>query len=356
MEYKIGGEFEIPYDLLLRPKVGDNSIAKKRYSIRLDVARSAIFVALKEIVKRGGKPEAWLPRYCCESMLIPFDQMGFKINFYSMGDCLNRPYGLPERIDNSTFLFIHYFGKKNLPIIDWLIGQGKRFFVIEDCVQACLNEGVGHYGDFAVYSFRKFFPQPDGALLASDNPIDYKLAPPREEFISKKFLGKVIRQYGGESEVFLELFNTAEKLIDKKICPRNMSWLSSYIFERTDLVAAKNKRRANFSYMTGLLKSTRLSGGQIELLFDNIEKEEVPLGLPVKIKAGRRDELRRFLMSQNIFCAAHWPLKENGDHLVWKTEFELSKSILTLPIDQRLNKDSLEYMVDRLDLFFKRKS
>jgi len=121
MNCRIGGEFGISFDFFLQPlKIFNKTAYKKKFHMYLDTGRSALFAALTNIIQQGGNREAWLPYYCCDSVILPFRQLGFKINFYSMGGDLNTPNQLPKRLNEATFLFIHYFGKKNHAVLDWL--------------------------------------------------------------------------------------------------------------------------------------------------------------------------------------------------------------------------------------------
>lgn len=356
MNGPIGGEFGISIEDLQQFLLSsERPDYKKKHHIFLDTGRSAIYVALTNIIQLGGNKEAWLPRYCCDSVILPFQQLGFKINFYSMGEDLKTPGNMPSDLKGKTFLFIHYFGKKNSVIIDWLneVSKGNQsFFIIEDCVQATLNENVGHFGQYAIYSYRKLLAQPDGAVLAFDTPFDCRLAEPNEKFISEKLAGKIIRQYGGEAKIFLDLFAEAEVIIDDVICPRMMSWLSRFLFERTDLVSVASIRRRNWVYLTELLRSSGLADKNISMLYDSLEDGEVPLGLPVKIEDRYRDDFRNFLKQHNIYCPIHWPIQYEDNRSIWDKDIKLSKEILTLPIDQRLNQEALSFMVDKLKLFW----
>jgi hypothetical protein len=202
-----------------------------------------------------------------------------------------------------------------------------------------------------VYSYRKFFPQPDGALLASDFPLDSDtLAPADEAFVSRRLIGKLIRGEG-DADLSLSLFARAEEIIDSSICPREMSCLSHYLLARTDFAAIARKRRANYFYLVHALKQVALEYDLIHPLFNSLEDNEVPLGLPVVINPVYRNRLRNFLISQQVYCPVHWPL-EAEESISWKDELELSRSLLTLPLDQRLDYAALDYLVERLSQFF----
>jgi len=353
-EYKIGGEFELSVDNFLKPKTNLNlNYPKKKNYLYLDTGRSAIYIALLSIIRQGGKREAWVPRYCCKSVLLSFKKLGFQLHFYSLGNDLNSPCDLPTRLDGEIFFFIHYFGKTNQAILDYLekAKRQQHFFVIEDCVQALLNTKVGTY-DYVVYSYRKFFPQPDGALLASDINFDIDtLAPADEAFVSRRLIGKLVREEGDEN-LFLDLFARAEEMIDSCICPREMSCISHYLLDRTDFASIAQKRRENFLYLMQLLKLKAFDFDLIHPLFDSLEDNEVPLGLPIVVNPFYRDKLRDFLSIQQIYCPIHW-LLTGEESLTWEAEVLLSRSLLTLPTDQRIDSSALAYLIDKISDFFK---
>ncbi len=170
---RLGGEFEIDPKSLQSKVIAAAPNMPMPYTMSLDTGRSGILVALQDILRRGGRKIAYLPAYCCESVLIPFQQLGFELRFYSTGKDIATPVGMPADVEDSTFLYVHYFGMRNDKVTQWLkqARSGARFFVIEDCVQAGLTSDVGNDGDYAVTSFRKIASQPDGAMLGSRTPL-----------------------------------------------------------------------------------------------------------------------------------------------------------------------------------------
>lgn len=355
--YRIGGELEIGPEQLAAPVLRHSLTLPKPFLLWADTGRSAIHLALQEIIRQGGKKQAWLPAYCCPSVIAPFAALGFAIRFYSMGTDLQSPAGLPPKLaDGETFLFIHYFGFRNKPIIDWLnsVPRNDGAFVLEDCVQASLNSNVGDIGDYAFTSYRKFLAQPDGALLGSNAPCESQLGEADEAFVSGRFVGKLLRPFAPD-EAFLHLFDETEKRLDAVTRPAGISWLSGYLMERTDIPAIRHKRRKNWEGMHQRLARMNPDGKWLTPLFKELLDEgETPLGLPVLVHNGRRDKLRNYLRSKSIYCPVHWLL----DHLsqqpndLFTAENSLSSSMLTLPIDQRLGADALDYFVECIKDFF----
>jgi len=207
MDFRIGGEFEISYQMLAKPMVNsyDFSYSKKN-NLLVNTGRGALYLALQKAKEFFGFSKAWVPAYCCSSVLLPFRQLGFEISYYSLGNELRQESYLPKDLGNSIFLFIHYFGKKNQVVVDYLTNQSKDSIIFEDCVQASLSNNVGQTGHFVFNSYRKFFPQPDGAVIASNYDLSYNLLPADEQFVMQKLLGKIIRHQSQDEKLFLPFF------------------------------------------------------------------------------------------------------------------------------------------------------
>ena len=354
MKYRIGGEFELDTDLLAHEIC--NTLVNDVNFIYTDLGRSALKLALQAILQNGGSKQAWLPTYCCSSVIQPFQELGFNIKYYSMGSDLKTPENLPLQMNDSTFLYIHYFGKKNSVIIEWL-AQHKNIencFIIEDCVQASLSDNVGFYGDFSVRSYRKFLPQPDGALLTTTQSFKYQFAQSIEEFISRKVVGKLLRGSNQAEQEFLKLLAESEQVVEQNVIPRHMSWISNFLYNKTDIDYIKQQRRNNWLHFHSLLQASCRYESVIKPLHTSLEAGEVPLGYPVIIKHNLRNDLRYFLMQHGIFCPIHWVIDDEyyagyGDIGIEKT---ISASIITLPIDQRITDEMLQYMLKTIETFF----
>lgn len=355
MTFRIGGEIEISPAILGAPPFASIPSLPKPNAVWLDTGRSALYLALLEIIRHGGTRRAWLPAYVCESVVTAFRALDFELKFYPVGRRLDDPR-FPDKIAmGETFLYVHYFGHANNAAVDWLKQaeyQG-NFFVIEDCVQASLNVDVGTLGDFAITSYRKFLPQPDGALLGSNTPIEPLLHEPDEAFVSARFLGKLLRYQADQNqETFLALFGEAENRLEQGFRPRKISWLSEYLMIRTDIGTVSKKRRQNWHDLANHFKNTPWMGKVMAPIFEDLGNGAVPLGFPVRVQGGKRDPLRRHLAENHIYCPIHWELPHLQDETAWREELELSRSILTLPIDQRLETPHIAYMVQSIKTFF----
>lgn len=354
---RIGGEFEISLEDFVRPKQDMPFFYKKKENyLQVDTGRSALLLALQDILRKGGERKAWVPAFSCDSVLLPFIQLGFSLHFYSMGEDLQSPRVLPDEVKGSTFLFINYFGKANHRIMNWIKTHPHRsqMFVIEDNVQAMLSRNVGDTGDYVVYSFRKFLPQPDGAVLAfNQSEGKFVLEDPDENFVSGKVIGKIIRGTQTESSHFLQLFHKTEDRINSDIRPRSISFMSQFLLERTEFSSIAEVRKDNWENLYYMIRSEGEVFSNITPLFNSLEKEEVPLGFPVRITNIDRDSLRQYLAEKHIYCPIHWDIQGRPQATGWPDEL-LSRNILTIPIDQRVGLREIEYIFHQLNSFVKR--
>lgn len=343
---RIGGEIPVAPELLDLPPSSSwkPPTFNRKTEIWLDTGRSALALALDAIIKQGATRKAWLPSYLCGSIADAFLAKGFSVNYYPVKADLTME-APPRRIQaGDAFLFIHYFGIKNTSALEWLSASGGGFWVIEDAVQAPFTKGVGEAGDFVFTSLRKFLPQPDGALLSGNHPVEGGIDAPSESFVSKKFIGKLLRGFSGNDEAFLRLLEDSEKEL-KDIRPRGISTLSRFIMERTDFESVSNRRRSNYLCLAELISG--ISG--VSPLFPALPEGAIPLGLPVLAK--ERDRLRKRLAERNIFCSVHWPL-EHEDSPETASAHKLGSMILTLPVNQDYNKESMERVQKAIREFY----
>ena len=349
---RMGGEFELNPALFCRAPDQAAPTLPTPFSCWTDTGRSALLIAGKDILRSGGKPVVWLPAFCCVSVATAFQQSGFTLNYYTSSELHGEASVEPSPQPGETLLFVHYFGHRN----HQRVMQADRcrrdgVHVVEDCAQAALTEGVGATGHYAVTSLRKFLPQPDGALLGAQNALPVDLADADEAFVSARALAKLLRGTNVADECFLSLFEESEARLDESsIVPREISWLSRQLMSRTDLADIAMRRRRNHQSLFRALLDHLPS--VLNAVLADVDRGEVPLGLPVRVTNGRRDALRGFLASQSVFCPIHWNLphlprtaESAADHL-------LASEILPLPIDQRMGDLHIQRLIRLLQKFF----
>ena len=333
----IGGDFQLNDELLKSKSIGKSlqETFKNTNFILTDTGRSALALALLEIKRKYSIKKAWLPLFSCHSISHTFSHCGFEINYYGMGSNLNNPNGLSKVINNAVIFFIHYFGKKNNEMIDFLNDikdRNQKIIIIEDLVHTCLSSQFGEYGDYSIHSLRKFLPVPDGGILTSRTEVSCNFEEPNENFISYKVLSKLLRGFTEYDEIYLELEKKGESIIDSKIVPREISNFTKIIFQKININSIQSRRIKNWKELNVKIRNN--DSLSFTPLFNYLSDGEVPLGFPVLVK-GCRDNFRKYLITNNIYCPIHWELKHIKSNRYYE-DVSLSSRILTIPIDQRM--------------------
>lgn len=353
---RLGGDFEIIPELFIAQKNMSINFINQKNMIWTDLGRSAIKLAVEDILNRQSKKHVYLPIYVCSSVIKSFEELEFEIEYYSMGENLNQP-NLENIIieENSIFLFVNYFGLEN-PIYKLLVEQKSKidFYIIEDNVQAAFSIFQHQVSDYKIYSFRKFVCQPDGALVISKKELIKRpaLGEINKEFVRDQIYGKILRNEVSMTDNYLSLLKKSEsKLDNQKIIPRKISDISLFIMERQDIQEISDKRKENWLFLLNEINKNIYLKKHVHYILNRLKNNEVPLGFPIIVDCKIRDELLTKMREKNIFCPVHWNINNypNNENKKFEIDFDISKKIITLPIDQRISKKHLSYLIDSLE-------
>lgn len=332
----IGGEFE----LASIPSKGLAEIGCYRYAS----GRSALYQILKTVSRVVSK--VWFPDWLCESMIDAAKQAGMAYGFYRLGSDL--------RMDVSRFVeqqesdggsdavvLVNYFGLVDLEesIAELKALNGAKI-IIEDDVQALfsfLYESPGS-ADFRFTSLRKSIPAPDGGLVRTEWEMPKATEP--NTFARFKLEGSLLKGKAGvqmDDCEYLRLFEEGERLIDQNYDSR-MSDEAAYVLASEDMQSAASRRRANAHYLVEELECLGIKP------IIPIKDKCVPLFVPICLE--NRDEVRRELRKNNIFCPVHWPLR--ADMMALDMGRRMAEKELSLVVDQRYGIDDMISIVNVL--------
>lgn len=150
------------------------SVADLRHTALVTSGRAAIYQALRALRIAPGST-VLVPSYHCPTMVAPVVVAGLSARFFGL-----RTDGLPDldRIDPDctksakAMIVSHYFGRSQslAEVRQWCDQRG--IALIEDCAHCFFGQAgdrpIGAWGDYATASLTKFFPVPEGGLLASN--------------------------------------------------------------------------------------------------------------------------------------------------------------------------------------------
>lgn len=275
-------------------------------------ARSAIKYLFDHLKPR----EIWLPSYLCKTII----QGDHNFKFYDC-DIFDNPskYFHLANKEGNIFYYIEYFGfKKNVDF------ENKKCVVVQDCAQSVFLKKNPHV-DYAIYSFTKMLPVPDGGSIVGDIDPIYKT--PCSDFLeSIEFLKNPIDlRRKGDSD-WRNLYLKSKKI--KPVGNYQISDYSKEVINNIDLASLSEKFTKNYNLISSLINP----------LFEL--KDNVPLGFPILLK--NRDFVLKSLIENKIYPAIHWKLPH-----YFKKASSLEKKILTIPCAWCCD-DEIDYLCEKI--------
>jgi hypothetical protein len=294
-----------------------------------------------------------LPAYLCPTVVDTIESCGLSCNYYNVfPDFTIDINDLQCRLaDRQAVYFINYFGfSHEAHILNYLSDlQGAGRIVIEDNAQAGFLTNTT--GAFVFNSMRKFCPF-DGGYLKTANDIKpylgaYKGRENRRLPLIRQYR-KQLRDYlfddADDRESLEVLFAQAEEYYASDGVILGDEQERQQI-EHLNWSAIKEVRRKNYTSLLGLISGINL----IVPIFSALQPENMPLGLPVYVRDGLRDQLNEYLGENGIGLTIHWEDLVNDPRLNGNAlAVEMTRNILTLAIDQYTNQEQLEYLSQKI--------
>jgi hypothetical protein len=314
MAREIGSEFH------RMPLEKGHGLALPRPGSLVFSGRTAIEAVLKNLPNAH---TALLPSYCCDSMIVPFRDVGIEVKFYRV----NWDNGLKVEIKESAdiLLWCNYFGFKNeMPEFDGV--------VIEDITHSMLSDSPSHSrSDYMVASLRKWEPVNCGGYCSMEGEGN---APP-DEFVQLKSAAMNLKKDYLEDldpkkkPQFLSMFGESNHWLAEHYSGLSIDSFSRDYLESVDVETQREKRRNNASALYEGLS------GKVQFMFP-VEDMDCPLFVPILLP--NRDEVRAHLIKNEIYCPIHWPKPEGAESNIYDHE-------LSLVCDQRYGTEDMERIV-----------
>ncbi len=360
-ESGIGSEFGLSslsgYEIRVRGSRRSDGFGR---ALQTANGRAALGLAARYVSRSGGNQRntVLLPAYLCHSMIQPFAELGLKIRFYPVGQDLSiKSEEISKRIDEHTLtvLLVHYFG---FPQTEDVAATLKEKFpsvaVIDDRTHLLLSDLQSEYASanaVAVYSARKWGPFPDLGLViwpnSAGNGSHHQLLDNGYDFPfgSWRLLGSLLRVpfFVWPSDLLRRLslapFHKADAILDRRVQIRFASPFSKVLWRFWDWMSAWRTRRENYQYLLCNWPSTDL-----EPLFKTLPPSVCPLGFPIRTE--KRDDVKQYLLSRNIFPPIHWirPPQLSAEEFPEATT--LATQELTIPIDQRYGLKHMDHILE----------
>lgn len=287
-----------------------------------------------------------MPSWCCDSMVKPFVDAGYLVRFYPV----IWDKGLYQNIDtNCDVLFLmDYFGYSatKLDIHDY------KGVVIRDITQSMFSTS---YSDANYYfgSLRKwcgvwtggYLWTQDGHRVDDISSDDKGYVNKRKEAMRLKSLYISCQKNNQGSKVtdkaYLSIYEDAEEILEQ-IGVAKASERDYELAQKLDLDFLISSRRTNAEVLRNALADW--------LVFPEMKNDDCPMFVPIIVPDGKRDELRKYLIKNDIYCPIHWPL--SSYHRINEIEQFIYKNELSLVCDQRYNNEDMNRVVDSINAFF----
>lgn len=296
--------------------------------------------ALKAIAREYSPRMVLIPALACESMIMPFERYGHKVQFYK----LNRDYSIDLkslRIEEEPclFLYMEYFGRPAICDLELrkLKEIGSVTFVEDRTHNLIWPNRTSFKPDYTIASLRKWLPIPDGGLLWGDmkeslsDDTSFSTTRLNAQCMRHEFLEngdmKLKNQYR-------RIFSSVSDIMDNG----EPSAMSSYSYEKAkdcDWQKLREIRSENAKILMKILKDCP----QVNLIQDEICLSD----LYVAFTVSKRDEVQRRLSEIGIFNTVIWPLSDEQKEICQVSRLT-EEHMLAAPCDQRYTPDDMEYI------------
>lgn len=369
---EIGSEYHLNFTDIEISNSNIYMLLKDYNTFFTNYGRTAIYLMYRHIVEKygGHETKVLLPSYICDSVLQVFPREntvfydlkeGFEIDSCSVVELITT-----GNFDRGIFFLMHYFGKtvssEDLVQIRKLCTE-HQITIIEDTTHSIFTSPCT-VGDFCIASLRKWMAIPEGGVIYSRNPLPEEWKDLSHAHTSHKIEAMMLKNlFLGYAEPYVDfketefvnhayrnMFVNEEKTIGQEIY--GISDLSAFLLMCQDVECIMGIRRQNYQYLNKRLQDSGI------FLYDEKKyhsaKEAVPFAAVLLLNEGKkRDLFRTYLEEHKIYCAVHWPIKDE-EQLKLQNVRKWTRQIISLPIDQRYGIKEMDYLADNVISFFKR--
>jgi dTDP-4-amino-4,6-dideoxygalactose transaminase len=284
-------------------------------------ARMAFSHILKHLFNNSDK-KILMPAYIGETdeegsgVFDPVRENKVSFEFYKLRKDLSvDPDDLKLKIISGNFkavVIIHYFGfiRNNMQEIRALCDVN-NVFLIEDCAHSfhSVSQGkpVGSWGELAFFSIHKLIATPDGGYFRIND----------------------------------ETAGVPELKYEDKFLPSGT--FEEYI--RTDFGSINEIRRQN--YLRYLENWKDING--VNPLYSDLPDGIIPLNFPIIVQDGYREKLYFMLVENGIVpISSYYNLIHEIEPDRFPLSYEISNSILNLPVHQDTEVGDVDYIIDQI--------
>ena len=296
--------------------------------------RSALKAIINEL--KGAVRTIAIPSWCCDSIIRPFIDAGITVSFYSVYS----ERGLVQDIcfDCDALLVMDFFGYSGSGL-DFSNYEG---IVVRDVTHSLFSASYQD-ADFYFGSLRKWCGVWTGGFAWGRNIREtihraHCYESLRCSAMEEK--ASFIESSENGNKEYLRLYESAEIFLENcgilAAAPRDIE-LAGLL----DVDYIRTQRRNNAMILMRAFRDM--------LIFPNLGPIDCPMFVPIIVPKGKRDELRKFLIEQSIYCPVHWPL--SSYHKISSVDKSIYENELSLVCDQRYGIEDMQRIIDAVNDF-----
>jgi hypothetical protein len=283
---------------------------------------------LAYILKSKKYKKIFLPYYSCNSLREICTKMNIEIEFYNIDKSFSPIYNNIYLDDSSCILYINYYGLCS-KIVKFLSTKFDNLII--DNSQSFFERPLKNFDTF--YSPRKFFGVPDGGYLYTKTECeeDFEMDNSYDRF--NHLIGRI--ENGPEAH-YIEFRLQSQLFSNYPI--KIMSKITKLMLKGINYKKISRIRKNNFQILDNALKHKN------QLSF-KLTRKQVPLIYPYLSNDG--EKIKEKLIDNKVYVATYWHNSfENKNYNEW--ENFLSKNLVAIPIDQRIGKVEVNYIISLL--------
>lgn len=367
------------YITIIPPLTTEDMFRRRSNSFRCHVGESTLAVAYgREALGIGldsygivSGDEVLMPAVICDVVLDVFSERDIRFQYYGLSESLEFDIeDIEARIGHSTkaIYLNHAFGMPMQVASLRKLCDRRGLILIEDCAHALggIYDGasLGSFGDFAIYSYRKFFPLPNGGglrvnrLSGKPQVITKRDSSMRQIIESGKLLAiGVAASIGAPGSLWRQRYSKLminDAFVDTTCvpacppAPSCMSVISEWILSRANFDGMIARRRDNFLYMLQKIKSL----SSVEPLFKSLLPGQVPYSFPLRVERRERvvshAAVEAIVLEPTLARVNRQQRTLNNPNESFDTLDRIAEQVVSLPVHQVMTRAKLDRVIDVL--------
>ncbi len=276
-----------------------------------------------------------LPDFLCYIIVDILKEEHMAYDFYHIQENLDIDLDSLKGREFDVLFIINYYGKEHENLKTFDLGN---IILLQDSVfEVNFHNTLRAKQWYGFSSLRKMTSLADGSIIKTNIVVKNLIVNTQSNFAEEKYKAKSLKysylhDHKGKEEDYLSAFGKAENMLDNenRLCTISNQSMGLLIELFENYENEKRRRSENYHYLREKL-------GEVWI---GVETDFYSFFV---IKVDKRDELRKYLFSKNIFLPIHWPF--------FGVENILYEKVLSIPVLSKYTLDDMSYIAKHIRNF-----